>query len=101
MTEEVAAPARVGRLDRWALRSAVLAGLGLSFWLVSASTASADDTPVLPVSSGAAVVPPLVEAAVELPGTVVETVVAPLPSQVTDPLIERVVEPAVPTVVKP
>jgi hypothetical protein len=103
MTGTASAPVRPGRLARWAIRSAVLAGLGLGLWLVSATTASADDNPTLPVSSPAATathagVVPLVTDTV---AQVVEPVAAPAPPHVVDLLIARVIQPAVTTVVDP
>src|SRR4051794_36882611 len=108
MSESVSAPDRVRLLPRWAFRLAVLAGLGLGFWLTSASSASADDTPLLPVRSAVStaadappVVPSVSEAIAPLPDPVVEPVVAPVRAHVVEPLVERVVASAVTTVVEP
>ena len=105
-------PLRGSGLRRWIVRSAVLVGLGLSFWLVSATTASADDDLPLSVSSALstathapAVVAPVTDVAVQSTDAVVdevaESVVAPVRSHVTAPLVEHVVEPAVTPVVDP
>jgi hypothetical protein len=98
MSLDMSAPLRARRLRRWAVRIAVLAGLGTGLWLAGASGASAEET--APPSA----LPELLTETPQWVTAVAPSVTTPLTDAVrptTEPVLERVVEPVSRRVVEP
>jgi hypothetical protein len=100
MVQDALTSLRAVRLPRWALRLAVLAGLGAALWLAGASTASAESTappPTLPglLAETTQAVAPDVRALTAPLADAIRPITEPVVARVVEPVVERVVEPVV------